>query len=185
MNSKTLFSFVALAGMAITVHAQNLVQNPGFETGDFPPWVDSGDTSFSFVGTSMPHTGTYSGQFGPSSSDGFLDQSIPTTIGQTYTVDFWLANDDSSATNDFSASFSGVTILSLTNAPQFAYTEYTMNIAATSSSSDMHFAFYNPPSYWFIDDVSVTAAVPEPGTLGLVALGALGLFGAIRKRFSA
>src|SRR5665213_95096 len=142
MNSKTLFSIVALAGMAITVHAQNLVQNPGFETGDFPPWVLSGDTSFTSVSSANPHTGIYTAQLGPSSSDGFLDQTIPTTIGQNYTVDFWLSNGFS-GTNDFSASFGGVTVLSLTNASAFGYTEYTMNVAATSSSSDMHFAFYN------------------------------------------
>ncbi|HEY5035563.1 MAG TPA: carbohydrate binding domain-containing protein, partial [Chthoniobacterales bacterium] len=167
------------------VHAQNLVQNPGFETGDFPPWVDSGDTSFSSVSSNNPHTGTFSAQMGPSSSDGFLDQTIPTTIGQNYTVDFWLSNSDDTNNNDFSASFGGVTVLSLTNADQFGYTEFTMNVTATSSSSDMHFAFYNPPSYWYLDDVSVTAAVPEPTTVALIAFGALGLAGAIRKRFSA
>jgi len=44
------------------------------------------------------------------------------------------------------------------------------------------FSFSNPPLYWDLDDVSVTAAVPEPGTLGLIAFGALGLVGAFRKR---
>ena len=68
--------------------------------------------------------------------------------------------------------------------PAFPYTFYSFsNIIATSSSSALSFSFYNPPSWWDLDDVSVTAhVVPEPGTLGLIALGALGLVGAVRKR---
>lgn len=64
----------------------------------------------------------------------------------------------------------------------FPYTLYTFNVVATSSSSLLQFGFYNPPSSeWDLDDVSVNE-VPEPGTLGLVVLGALGLVGAFRKR---
>ena len=55
--------------------------------------------------------------------------------------------------NDFSASFAGVTIVSLTNSGPFPYTHYTMNIMATSTSTDLHFAFFNSPDYWFLDDV--------------------------------
>ena len=37
----------------------------------------------------------------------------------------------------------------------------------------LQFTMVNAPSYWILDDINV-AAVPEPGTLGLIALGALG-----------
>ena len=183
MNQKTLLFVVAvLASVALSAHA-NLVVNPGFETGSFAPWTNTGDTSFSGVSNGVPvHSGSYAAFFGPTSNDGFLDQNIVTVPGLSYIVDFWLSNDDSVGNNHMSASFNGVQILSLVNAAPFPYTHYTSNpIMATTALTDLHFTFYNPPAYYYLDDVAVNA-VPEPGTLGLIALGALGLVGAVRKR---
>jgi PEP-CTERM motif len=179
MNRKILLIIAVLASAALSAHA-GLQFNGGFETGDYTGWVLSGDTSFTSVTTNMPHSGNFSSQMGPVNSDGFLDQVIPTLAGQCYMVTFWLKNTALGA-NDFSASFAGLNILALTNAPAFGYTEYTANITATSTSSDLHFAFYNGPSFWFLDDVDVQPC-PEPGTLGLIGLGGLGLVGAARKR---
>jgi hypothetical protein len=186
MNRKTLLFIVAVLASAALSARANLVLNPGFETGTFANWTNSGDTSFTAVSDSSfghtPHSGTYEAHFGPTSSDGFLDQNIATSAGQSYIVDFWLSNDDPSGNNHMSASFNGVQILSLTNAAPFAYTHYTSNpIMATSGTTDLHFTFYNPPAYYYLDDVAVNQ-VPEPGTLGLIALGALGLVGTLRKR---
>ena len=66
-------------------------------------------------------------------SDGTLSQTIATTAGQTYTLSFWLQNEGSSP-NDFSAIWNGQTLLSLTNAAQSGYTEYTYTVTATSST---------------------------------------------------
>lgn len=55
------------------------------------------------------------------------------------------------------------------------------NITATGTSSLLDFAARQDPSYWNLDDIDVHA-VPEPGNLGLIALGGLGLVGAVRKR---
>ena len=182
MNKKILLLVAVLASAALTAGAQNLVNNPGFETGDYTGWTVTGDTSFTGVTTTMPHSGSFSDQMGPSVSNGFLDQNIATTAGQSYIVDFWLANDDPTANNSFSAHFGGTTILSLTNSAPFSYTHFTSGpIMATSNSTDLNFTYFNPPAYWYLDDVSVSP-VPEPGTLGLIAFGALGLVGAFRKR---
>jgi PEP-CTERM motif-containing protein len=181
MNKKILFIIAVLASAALSARAQNLVTNPGFETGDFSGWTQFGDTSFTDVQSFNVHSGSFAAEFGPTASDGGITQNIATTPGITYTVDFWLDNRDTSGTNHMSASFAGVTVLTLTSAPAFTYTEYTFSVLATTSSSLLQFSFYNPPSWWDLDDVSVTA-VPEPGTLGLIVLGALGLVGTLRKR---
>ena len=83
--------------------------------------------------------------------------------------------------NDFSATFAGNTFYSVTNSGPFGYTQFSANIMATGVSSLLVFSARQDPSYWNLDDVDVHA-VPEPGTLGLITLGALGLVGAVRKR---
>jgi hypothetical protein len=156
--SKSLPSPFAAGAQAVPVPAMPasqlptvtcLVVNGGFEMGNFTGWTQGGDTN---VNGAVVHSGLFSAEaFG-----GPLDQTIATVPGQVYTVDFWLANDDPTATNDFSASFAGGNILSLVNAPSFGYTHYTMDIAATSTSSSLHFAFFSDFGYWYLDDVCVT-----------------------------
>jgi hypothetical protein len=178
MNKRILLIIAVLASAALSAHAQNLVANPGFETGDFTGW--GGDQLGMFVNSSNAHSGTYSAWLGAVGTDGNLTQSIATSAGQLYHVSFWLESPGGTP-NDFSATFAGVTFYTVTNDNGFAYTQFGANIMATSSSSLLDFAARQDPSYWHLDDVSVTA-VPEPGTLGLIALGALGLVGALRKR---
>ena len=181
MNRKILFMIALLASAALTAHA-NLVANPGFETGNFGGWTQWGDTSFSDVTALHAHTGTYGAEFGPTATDGGINQNIiGVTAGFLYNVSFWLDNRDTLANNRFSVAFGSATLLSLTNAPAFPYTQYSFNVVASANDALLHFSFYNPPSWFDLDDVDVHL-VPEPGILGLIGLGALGLVGAVRKR---
>jgi hypothetical protein len=163
----------------------NLVTNPGFETGDFTGWTQSGDTSFTGV-DGNPHSGTNAGFFGPTGSNGFLSQDLATMAGGLYNLSFWLENDDTSGDNHFEVSWNGSIILSLDNAPQFGYTLFTFTgLSASTSSTPLQFGFFNPPSFWFLDDVSVEAAggsVPETFSTLWLALPFAGMVGFRRLR---
>jgi hypothetical protein len=116
--------------------------------------------------------------------DDVLSQTLATQVGQTYTVDFWLAHDDSDSGNDFSASFGGTTLLSLVNTNSFGYTEYTFNATATGSSTVLSFAGRENPAWYDLDNVSVNGtATPEPSSYFLVLMiGLAGMFVVARRR---
>jgi len=142
-----------------------LVVNGGFETGSLPPWTDTGDTSFTGVGSpAIPHSGSFALFSGPSTSDGFIDQTIPTTDGTAYDVSFWLQNVDTSSTNRFGASFGSVTLVPEATQAAFGYTLFTFTNVVPGANADLHFIFYNPPSYFYLDDVCVTPSGGGGGT---------------------
>jgi hypothetical protein len=141
-----------------------IVVNGGFETGSFPPWTISGDTSFTAVNNVMPHSGSFSEQSGPTTSDGFTDQTIATVDGQAYDVSFWLANQDTSSDNRFGASFGSVTLVAEATQAAFGYTLFTFNNVIPGANADLHFIFFNPPSYFYLDDVCVTPSAGSSPT---------------------
>jgi len=74
---------IALCAVASPAFA-NLVANPGFETGDFAGWTQSGDTSFSGV-DGNPQSGTFAAFFGPIGGNGFISQDLATMAGGSTT----------------------------------------------------------------------------------------------------
>jgi hypothetical protein len=180
---KTLLGAVMVLGLASVTANASLVANGSFETGNFSGWTQGGNTGFTSVSNSVAavHSGTYGGLLGPSGSVGTLTQSIATTVGQQYSVSFWL-NNLGAGTNSFSASF-GSTLLSLSNKSAFTYTLYTFLVQATTSTTNLVFTFRQDPNYWSLDDVNVQA-VPIPAALPLLAagLGGIGLMARHRKR---
>jgi hypothetical protein len=169
MNRKTPLLIALVASAALSAHAQNLVVNPGFETGDFTGWTPF----LCRIGSSYVHSGQYAAVLNciprtcPVGCGGTLDQTITTVAGQLYHVDFWLANDEGNyfLENSFSASFAGVTFYSVVTAPNFPYTNFSGNVRASSTSSLLHFGYhYNClcifscfGGAWLLDDVSVIA----------------------------
>ncbi|HLI86949.1 MAG TPA: PEP-CTERM sorting domain-containing protein [Bryobacteraceae bacterium] len=134
-----------------------------------------------------------SGPPGPGNDD-VLSQVLATIPGQTYTLDYFLANDDGmtmTEDNDFSVSWGGVTIPGsvLTNATAFNYREFTFTEVATSTTTTLAFAGREVPGFYNLDNVSVnpsTLPVPEPGYLAVLpaALGVL-LFARRRRQTQA
>jgi hypothetical protein len=182
-----VFALAAPASHAAT----NLVTNPGFETGDFTGYTQGGNTGGTIVslayGTYNSNSGNYFALLGPIGSDGTLSQSLNTIAGDDYLVSFYLASNGTTP-NDFSATFNNDTFFSESDIPAtsasapYQYVEETATIAATSSSTDLTFAFRDDPSYIALDDISVTevpnaSPAPEPSQIGMLALMGLGLGG--------
>jgi len=158
---------------SVAAHA-NIVTNGGFETGNLAGWTQFGDTSFTGVDNQSPQSGVFAAFAGPSAPGGIF-QTLATTPGRSYTVDFWLMNEadvlGQVTPNAFAFSWGGAPKLTLTNAAASGYTHYSFILLATSASTDLRFTFQHGPAFWDLDTVS--AVVPEPGTLALVALAGL------------
>jgi hypothetical protein len=113
---------------------------------------------------------------------------IETVPGTTYTFSFWLTQPyvvNQYVPGDFEALWNGTSVLSITSAIDFAWTHYTYTVLATGSSSTIAFTgrantTWDTSRGYFLTDVSVSpAAIPEPATLSLLAIGGLAL---LRKR---
>jgi hypothetical protein len=186
--------FAAIATLAfgldhtVSHAAVNLVTNGGFETGNFNGWTQSGDTTEAVVHAWYANTGSYGAAFGPVGSLGFISQALSTVIGDTYTLDFWLGNNDGNP-NVFNVSWNGAILPSLTqtNAAGFYYTHYSISgLVATSVSTTLQFGFRHDRVYWGIDDIKVESngpanGIPDVGaSAGLLALALAALAGARR-----
>lgn len=187
ISLRTLFASFVGAALVCAAHA-NLVTNGSFETGDFSGWLLSGNVGFTgvqgnFAGVN-PEDGNFQAYFGAIGSTGSLDQDISTTAGDSYDVSFWLFNFGGTP-NSFSASFGATNLVSLSNAGSFPYTEYTYVVTATGSVTDLDFTIQQNPSYFLLDNISVTpAGVPDASmTVVLLGLGLASL--AVGRRFRA
>ena len=152
---------VTVLGASPPPSGTNLVANGNFATGDFTSWTLGGNDSNTpapqlYIDTTAQGGSTYAAAIGSMGADGTLSQTIATTAGQTYTLSFWLQNEGSTG-NDFKAIWNGQTLLSLTNAAQFGYTEYSYTVTATSSTTTLEFSAANIPSNWDLDNISLTA----------------------------
>ena len=167
----------------------NLVANCGFETGDFTSWTLSGNDVPGELGNLygvefgadpidgiLPNSGSYQAYFADLVSNATtISQTIPTSVGTQYAVSWYLAQDTAPSTeysNLFSASFGGVSLVSLTAMPVQGYTFYSYVAAPTSSSSVLSLTLGNGLGEFLLDDVTVTAA-PEPAAWTLVLAGVL------------
>jgi hypothetical protein len=151
---------------AITCRVQvPIVQNGGFETGDYSSWTlnDSGgpDRVVSSGSTSItPYAGTYAFAFGQANSLAYLSQSFPTTTGQPYLLSFWLSNPTAGSNSygqreQFQANWNGTTLTNLSNPAVMAWTKFSFLVTATGTSTVLQFAVRNDPDYFGLDDVSV------------------------------
>lgn len=145
---------------------QSVVQNGGFETGDFTDWTLNGDgapdnfvDNGSTVTAITPHSGTYFAALGEPSSLAYLSQSLPTFAGQSYLLSLWLNNPlkgSLSNPNEFSISWNGTTLYDKVNIAKTGWTNFQFVVTATSSSTVLQFGARDDNYYLGLDDVAVT-----------------------------
>jgi len=166
--------------------AANLIANCGFETGGFTGWTLSGNdvpmelnNLYGVEGVDpldgiSPNSGSDQAYFTDLDANATtLSQTIATVPAGEYTVTWFLAQDTVVAapySNLFSASFGGVSLVSLTAVPVEGYTEYSYKVAATSSTSALSFTIGDDLGEVLLDDVSVVQT-PEPPAWTLLLTG--------------
>ena len=153
---------------------QSIVQNGGFETGDFSSWTLTGINAASYNGISStsplsPHSGTYTAALGEAGSFASLSQTLPTVPGQNYVLSIWLENpssknrsqDQQFLVNWNTNALAPNTIFNQAYSNVFGWTNMVFRVAATGNSTVLQFQARNDP-YWFgLDDIAVTP-IPIP-----------------------
>ena len=195
-------SLVAGGGMTASAQAQNLIQNPGFETGDLSSWLvdpfNAGRTqvvaysgSYCCQGATPPE-GTFAAAFGGGgATDGELAQTFSTTVGATYNVSLRYAGvGDGVATlqvtvgdaNTFTP-YSGFPV-PLTPAYNGSFQTFNGTFVAGSSLSGIDIVGLNNgggSADVLVDNVQVTL-VPEPALAGTLAVAGLAMALRCRRR---
>jgi hypothetical protein len=151
-----------------TTSSTNLVQNGGFETGDFTSWTLSGNTNNTFVdefGSSgiTPNSGMWEADVGTTGAHGYLSQTLSTTAGASYLLSFWV-NNSFGDTNVFLVSWNGTNVFGSTDLPAIGWTYIPIQVSATGANTVLQFGFEDDVDFLGLDDVSVvpTSLLPAP-----------------------
>ncbi len=166
--------------------SNNLVSNCSFETGTFSGWTGTATTApNSGVDTLSPYVGSYEVYLGSVASTVALTQTLATTAGGSYLIEFALMNDTSPSTgytNSFSLQFGGATLFTESAVNAGGYTLYSYMGTAGSGSSNLSFVSRNDGGSFDLDSVSVVGVTPEPSSWILLATGGAAMGGALRRR---
>jgi hypothetical protein len=150
-----LLTVAALA--AAPASAQELVQNGGFETGDFTGWTEFGELTFNGVwhgGPPFPHGGVSQAYFGPETTGG-IQQILSANVGDQVTVSFWYVSEGGTTPNSIMASLGSLTLLNQTDVTSLTYQQFTATVTVADLNPVLMFTFSDPLDYLDLDDVSV------------------------------
>jgi hypothetical protein len=187
---------IGLLALAPGAHA-DLVTNGSFanldNTTGYPiGWSVTGD------GISVDQAFAYGSDandmsFATGSADpsvGVLSQTLTTSPGQEYTLQFELEDESNFSTEIFSADFGGLLFSIQGDDPSLTLGNYSLIVLdvpgsdITSASTTLSFSGINDAAAWNLDDVSVTpvgpVSLPEPAGV-LLLLGGLVMTVATRR----
>lgn len=177
-----------LAGAVVQANADNIVMDPGFESGTpnsytgpmGDGWVVTAGTGaicndISDAGcgnAGIAHTGNQMAFLDWSNTLDTTTQTLTTVIGQEYTISYWVAGNEA---NFLEVTFGASTLFDGT-APTNGvgsssdYVQHVFDATATSTSTVLAFSGQRTVGgEILLDDVSVTAT-PEPSALLLTGL---------------
>ncbi len=162
---------------------QSIVQNGGFENGDFSQWIFNGDyagsggtlengavnanTFSDGSGVDFIHSGAYGGAFGEAGKLAYISQSLPTVQGQSYLLSFWLNNLSGATPNQLVVNWNTNstvtnTIFNQINMPAINnWSNFLFVVTAATTNSVLQFGLENDNYYLGLDDISVQPA-PAP-----------------------
>jgi len=152
---------------------QTIVQNGGFETGDFTGWTltepngDAGETFVDEGATGIPpHSGTFFAALGDANGLGSLSQTLTTVVNQPYLLSLWLyspnvseasgGQDTASTPNQFEVAWNGTTLYDQADLSQFNFwSNMVFVVTATKTNTVVKFE-EEDVNYWLgLDDVNV------------------------------
>lgn len=181
MFSNLTTSFAQVRSVDLVVFSPSILENGGFETGDFTGWTLNGN---SVIGTSIYnavvsagsfpnnsgtvfiHSGMYGAFLGDTPEIGTWSQTLTTLPGQAYLLSFWLVNPVSGAGQQFLVNWNTNSsdigqIYYVTNPPAMAWTNLTFVVTATDTNTTLQFGAENEPDGFGLDDITVIP-IPAP-----------------------
>ena len=148
--------------------AHAYITNGDFETGNLSGWTTD-DMNIIVENTTWAYSGNYAVEFTTKDKIGSLSQYIPTEVGKTYELSYYLRS--AGGTNTFTTKVDGNVLLSLQNFGQ-DYVYYSQYFTASSALTEITFSSQQEYGA-YLDDIDVVPA-PEPITFLLVGGGLLG-----------
>lgn len=183
MNYRRIFSLclvilACVVGFSSVVHAQvsNLLQNAGFETGTLANWT----TGSAIASQAQVHSGNWSAKL----TNGSVDQSFNTTIGQTYKATAWIKIDSETGSDwggfvfDVSETRNWIylnrTPVLLTSSNGSGWFQVALTFKATTTTSHVLAHYQGGPGRQmvvYVDDIQafVKPAVNTPPTVSITA----------------
>ncbi len=165
-TSNYVYYFAPLPA-ATANNPDTLVQNGGFETGDFARWNFTGNNAFVSVSSNPAyvHSGSYGMQAGPLGAMAYCSQTLPTTPGQPYLLSLWLDYPQAATPNEFTVSWNGTVLFDGVNLGAIGWTNLQFTVFAAATNSQLQIGIRNGPAYFGLDELSVAPIGSVPPSI--------------------